>query len=46
LIGDVVTGKVDVREAAANLPDEPEDLDESNDLMDDGKGLQDDIDES
>ena len=26
LIADVVTGKVDVREAAVNLPDEPEEL--------------------
>ena len=31
LISDVVTGKLDVREAAENLPDEPEDLLENDD---------------
>jgi len=38
LIADVVTGKLDVREAAANLPDEPYDfepIDEADSLIDD-----------
>jgi type I restriction enzyme S subunit len=38
LIADVVTGKLDVRQAAAGLPDEPADfepLDETDDLTDD-----------
>ena len=39
LIADVVTGKVDVRGAAANLPDEPEDLNESEELLDNGDDL-------
>jgi len=34
LIADVVTGKLDVREAAASLPDEPEAPDEVHNLMD------------
>jgi type I restriction enzyme, S subunit len=33
LIADVVTGKVDVREAAANLPDEPEEMLENGEEM-------------
>ena len=48
LIADVVTGKVDVREAAANLPeepDEPEPLDEADDLMDDGDAMAGDLEE-
>ena len=47
LIADVVTGKLDVREAAANLPhepDEPEPLDEIDDLTDESDGLADDLD--
>jgi len=32
LIADVVTGKLDVREAAASLPDEPDDLEEEGEL--------------
>ena len=40
LIADVVTGKLDVREAAANLPDEP---DEAEDLMDEGETITDDL---
>ena len=47
LIADVVTGKLDVREAAANLPDEPDDpepLDETDDLMDSDEELADDLD--
>jgi len=46
LIADVVTGKQDVREAAAKLPDEanePEALDDG-DAMDDGDGTADDLD--
>ncbi|MEI8375293.1 MAG: restriction endonuclease subunit S [Planctomycetota bacterium] len=46
LIADVVTGKLDVREAAAKLPDEaaePETLDDA-DAMDDGDGTADDLD--
>lgn len=50
LIADVVTGKLDVRKVAANLPDEPiesEQLDEDNVLVvdDDFEGNDDDIDE-
>ena len=50
LIADVVTGKLDVRKVAANLPDEPiesEQLDEDNALVtdDDFDGNDDDIDE-
>jgi hypothetical protein len=41
----VVTGKVDVREAATNLLDEPESLDEPDDLPNNGKDLQDDMDD-
>lgn len=33
LIADVVTGKLDVHEAAAFLPEKPEDLEEKNDLL-------------
>jgi len=32
LIADVVTGKLDVREAAASLPNEPEEPDSTDDL--------------
>ena len=32
LIADVATGKLDVREAAASLPDEPEESDATDDL--------------
>jgi len=42
LIADVVTGKLDVREAAANLPDEadePEPLDEVDDLIDESDAI-------
>ena len=42
LIADVVTGKIDVREAATNLPEEPdetESLDEAQDLMDEDNAL-------
>ena len=41
LIADVVTGKLDVREAAAQLPDEPDDeepIDEGRALADDADG--------
>jgi type I restriction enzyme, S subunit len=38
LMADVVTGKLDVREAAANLPDEPESLDEPETLLNNGDG--------
>ena len=47
LIADVITGQLDVREAAANLPDEPEDLeqlDEADDLMDEGDSMTNDLD--
>ena len=47
LIADVVTGKLDVREAAANLPDEPDEpepLDEVDDLMNSDEELADDLD--
>lgn len=46
LIADVVTGKVDVREAAANLPDDHEDdesADEGTDLIDGDDELADDL---
>lgn len=46
LIADVVTGKLDVREAAANLPeetDDPEPLDEADDIMDEGDTMIDDF---
>lgn len=33
LIADVVTGKLDVREAAANLPGEPEDDEPETDII-------------
>ena len=49
LIADVVTGKLDVREAAARLPDEadePEPLDEVEDLSDAEDATADDIDEA
>jgi type I restriction enzyme S subunit len=47
LIADVVTGKLDVREAAARLPDEaeePEPLDEADDLTDAEDVVPDDLD--
>ena len=47
LIADVVTGKLDVREAAANLPEEPEEpeaLDEADDPMDRDEEMADDLD--
>jgi len=46
-IADVVTGKLDVREAAANLPDEadkPDPLNEAGDLMNEGDVMADDLD--
>jgi len=46
LIADVVTGKLDVHEAVANLPeetDEPEPLDEADDIMDEGDTMTDDF---
>ena len=45
LIADVVTGKLDVREAAANLPDEPEDPGEPEDLTENRDGPQNDMDD-
>lgn len=45
LIADVVTGKLDVREAVARLPDEPDEVelrDEADERMDDGDGAVDD----
>ena len=50
LIADVVTGKLDVREAAASLPDESEELDAADDLLpeideDDEQDLHDDQEE-
>ena len=47
LIADVVTGKLDVREAAARLPDEieePEPLDEAEALSDADEDAADDLD--
>lgn len=44
LIADVVTGKLDVREAAANLPDEPEDADLSEELDDAEESMEEDLD--
>lgn len=47
LIADVVTGKLDVREAAANLPDEadePEPLDETDDLTGNNGEMTDNLD--
>ena len=47
LIADVVTGKLDVREAAANLPeepDEPEPLNEADDLINSDEEMADDLD--
>jgi type I restriction enzyme, S subunit len=41
LIADVVTGKLDVREAAANLPDEVEEPDVLEDEVGEGEGLDD-----
>lgn len=41
LIADVVTGKLDVREAAARLPDETEQLDQLEDI-EEGEALADD----
>lgn len=46
LIADVVTGKLDVREAAANLPDEPDEpepLDEIDDRMYEGDVMAEDL---
>ncbi|MDY7028904.1 MAG: hypothetical protein SVR04_11455, partial [Spirochaetota bacterium] len=46
LIADVVTGKLDVREAAANLPDEPDEselLGEADELMDDSDAMANDL---
>ncbi|MHC4143385.1 MAG: restriction endonuclease subunit S [Planctomycetota bacterium] len=47
LISDVVTGKLDMREAAANLPDEPDELepiDNGDDPMDKGEAMVEDLD--
>ena len=47
LIADVVTGKLDVREAAARLPDdaeEPEPLNETDAMIDAEEGTADDLD--
>ncbi|MDX8411020.1 MAG: hypothetical protein R8K46_03980 [Mariprofundaceae bacterium] len=44
LIADVVTGKLDVREAAAKLPDEPELFEEADDLTDSSEDMVDDLD--
>ena len=44
LIADVVTGKLDVREAAAGLPDEPEPMDEADNLMNSDEEMADDLD--
>jgi len=44
LIADVVTGKLDVREAAANLPDEPEDADLSEELNVVEESMEEDLD--
>ena len=47
LIADVITGKLDVRKAAARLPDEveePEPLDQSNTLIDGDEEPADDLD--
>jgi type I restriction enzyme S subunit len=47
LIADVVTGKLDVREAAAGLPDEPEEpkpLDEPDDQLDPEDASSDELD--
>ncbi|HEY5529980.1 MAG TPA: hypothetical protein VIL51_11135, partial [Thermoleophilia bacterium] len=44
LIADLVTGKLDVREAASNLPDEAEgrdDLEEPDTLAENGEGAED-----
>ncbi|MDY6950508.1 MAG: restriction endonuclease subunit S [Thermodesulfobacteriota bacterium] len=46
LIADVVTGKLDVREAVAKLPEESEELEppkEADDVMEDGEALMDDL---
>lgn len=48
LIADVVTGKLNVREVVKNLPekpDEPESLDEADDLINDREGMEDDLDD-
>ena len=48
LIADVVTGKLDVREAAAQLPEEVADaepLEEADDFIDDAESLEDDLEE-
>ena len=44
LIADVVTGKLDVRQAVANLPDEPEPMDEAENLMNSDEAMADDLD--
>ena len=44
LIADVVTGKLDVREAAANLPKEPEPLDEADELLNSDDEMVEDLD--
>lgn len=49
LIGDVVTGKLDVREAVANLPEEvaePEALEEAEELDDSATGEEIEVDEA
>jgi type I restriction enzyme S subunit len=46
LIADVVTGKLDVREAAAKLPEEPDELEppeEAGEFIDDGEDLTDEL---
>jgi type I restriction enzyme, S subunit len=44
LLADVVTGKLDVREAAENLPDEPVDIEEPEELLENGDDLPEEID--
>ncbi len=47
LIADVVTGKLDVRDAVANMPDEPDEpepLDETDDLLNGDEEVADDLD--
>ena len=43
LIADVVTGKLDVREAAAQLPDEPDDQDQLQENGPLGDGMDEDL---
>lgn len=45
LIADVVTGKLDVREAAAGLPDEPENLEPLDELEPDDDEASEELDE-